>query len=68
MVGSEGRSAMTERVQRFRDELLWPHVLWLSVAWILLGIVAWVNNGFWAYMTLPLFAVADAWFRSRRRR
>ena len=53
---------------RFRSELLSSHVMWLSVAWFLLGIVAYVNSGFWAYMTLPLFAVVGAWWRTWARK
>lgn len=56
------------RSPAFLEELRSPRVLWASVAWFGLGVVAYMLNGFWAYMTLPLFAVAGAWRRTRRRR
>ena len=54
--------------KELKEELFSPWVLGLSAAWFGLGLVKYLQEGFWAYMTLPLFAVAGAWWRARRRR
>ena len=35
----------------------------ISVAWIVLGIVAFLSRGFWLYLTVPLFGVLGATVR-----
>ncbi len=53
--------------KEFREALLAPRVLLLSAAWLLLGLVPYMDDGNWAYLTLPLFAVAGAWLQARKR-
>ena len=53
--------------KEFKEELLSPGLLLFSIAWFLLGFVSYMLDGFWAYLTLPLFAVAAAWLRARKR-
>ena len=51
----------------FREVLLAPGQLLLSAAWLLLGLVRYADDGYWAFLTLPLFAVAGAWLQARKR-
>ena len=53
--------------KEFKKELLSRGLLLFSTAWLLLGLVSYTRDGSWAYLTLPLFAVAAAWLRARRR-
>ena len=53
--------------EEFKEALLAPKVLLFSAAWLLLGLVRYLDDGYWAYLTLPLFAVAGAWLQARRR-
>ena len=53
--------------KEFKKELLSRGLLLFSTAWLLLGLVSYTRDGSWAYLTLPLFAVAAAWLRARKR-
>ena len=53
--------------KEFKKELLSRGLLLFSTAWLLLGLVSYTHDGSWAYLTLPLFAVAAAWLRARKR-
>ena len=53
--------------KEFKEELLSRGLLLFSTAWFLLGFVNYMRDGSWAYLTLPLFAVAAAWLRARKR-
>lgn len=53
--------------KEFKEELLSGGLLVFSIAWLLLGLVSYTRDGSWAYLTLPLFAVAAAWLRARKR-
>ena len=53
--------------KELKEALLAPRVLLLSAAWLLLGWVRYLDDGYWAYLTLPLFVVAGAWLHARRR-
>ena len=51
---------------RFRAELNKIGFVWLTPAWILLGIVGYRKNGFWLLATVPLFGLVGAWRRARK--
>lgn len=48
-------------------ELRSPAVLVLSVLWVLLGAVKYLNDGSWLLMTVPVFAIPAVWWRAWRR-
>ena len=52
--------------KEFKEELLSRGLLLFSAAWLVLGFVGYMRDGSWAYLTLPLFAVAAAWLRARK--
>ena len=53
--------------KEFTGELLSRGALLFSAGWLLLGFVRYMRDGNWDYLTLPLFAVAAAWLRARKR-
>ena len=53
--------------EEFKEELLAPWLLLLSTAWLLFGFAKYMRDGYWAYLTLPLFTVVGAWLRARKR-
>ena len=52
----------------FRAELTAPLLLVACSLWFLTGLYQYLNGGSWLFMTLPLFGIAGAWRRARRRR
>ena len=48
-------------------ELRSPAVFVLSLLWVLLGAVKYLNDGSWLLMTVPVFAIPAVWWRAWRR-